>query len=108
MFDICHNTVREGDGRRVYALWKYDFLLFKEYNHKNYSILAFDLVAKKEPMVSEREAHQLIHNRFINQLGGIGHNIPLDLALEFINKEVKPKLKILPTLTDQVVERTGI
>ena len=85
MFDICHNTVREGDGRRVYALWKYDFLLFKEYNHKNYSILAFDLVAKKEAMISEREAYKFIHNRFMNQHGEIGNNIPLNLALEFLN-----------------------
>ena len=102
-----HDAMKEGDGKRMLAHWKTDFLSFKAGHHTNYSILAFELVSKLEATLSEREAHQLTHNRFVNMYGGAGNNISLDLALEFLNKEVKPHLKNVTRLTDQVVERAG-
>ena len=46
-------------------------------------------------------------NRLVNMYGGAGNNISLDLALEFLNKEVKPNLKNVTHLTDQVGGRVG-
>ena len=105
---IRTDATREGNGQMIYALWKNDFLLFKTGNHTNYAILGFTLVAQVKAVLSEREAFQLIHNRFVNYHGGQGSNISSDLALEHLNKEVKPVLSTkVANLTPKVFERTG-
>ena len=109
ILDMCrHDATREGDGMRLYVLWKNDLLLLKKANHTNYSILAFMFVAQYEALLNERERHQLIHNRCVNVNGGRGNNVPGDLAMEFLNKEVKPHLQHkIGNLTSKVFERTG-
>jgi len=60
-----------------------------------YSLEALYLLCQVYGMLSPRNAHQLIWNRFINNKPGPGGNIPLDLQLEFFNKTVKQALKNL-------------
>ena len=101
------DATREGDGLRLCAHWKQDFLLFKSGGHTNYSILAFTLVAQKEALLSENEADQMLHNRFVNVHGGEGRNVSSDLALEHLNKEVKPSVSKKTQITSKVLERAG-
>ena len=46
-------------------------------------------------LLSERGAHRLIWNRFIENFGGLGGNIPLDLGLEHLNRLLKNVLRML-------------
>ena len=98
---------REGDGFRSYMLWKHDFPQLVTKKHTNYSLLTFRFVAQMEALLSENEAKSMVYNRYVNMHGGLGHNIPDDLAMEFMNKEAKPHLQHAPTLTTQVFERAG-
>ena len=105
---LRHDATREGNGTMLWVLWKNDFLIMKSAKHKNYSILAFIFTAQKECLLNEREVHQLLHNRCVNLHGGKGGNVSGDLAMEFLNKEVKPHLQHkITNLTSKVFERAG-
>ena len=49
----------------------------------------------------------MVHNQYVNMHGGVGHCIPDDLAMEFMNKEAKPYLQHAPIWITQVFERAG-
>ena len=84
-----HDAMKKGDGERLVAMWKNDFPIMRIKNHTNYSILCFRLIADIKAIQSQRMAHSIIHNRCINIHGGNNHNIAGDLAVEFLNKEIK-------------------
>ena len=88
-----HDAVREGDGDRVFLLWKHDFLYFHVNGHTNYTHLGFTVIAQQLGLVAPAVAHTIRHNRFVNLRGGTGHNVSMDYAMELLNGQVKPALK---------------
>jgi serine palmitoyltransferase len=100
------DSIKEGDGVRTLRCWKFALLLFRTYNHTKYALAALQLQAFVQAMLSPRLAHWLIWNRTVNNKGGIGKNIPMDLRLEHMNNLLKGLLKHLgPNLTESAANR---
>ena len=83
------DAVREGDGPRILRCWKVLLMYFQYAKHKNYQLKTFHLLADVGAAASNRIVHQLTWSRVVNTCGGKGHNIPLDLHMEHLNRVVK-------------------
>ena len=83
-------------------------LRFSLTNHTKYRLLAFKLQAQLLALLSPKHAHELKYNRSVNIHGGKGGNIPVDLALEFMNMRAKDALNALHgNLTSASIQRVG-
>jgi len=103
-----NDSVREGDGDRIFRCWRYFLLLFKASNRTNYAVEAFTLLAQYHYLFSERMAMQLKWSQTINTHGQPGKNIPADLHMEHLNKLCKSALSGLgANITDSSVQRIG-
>ncbi len=83
------DAVQEGDGDRLVRCYKMVLLFNYKFKHTKYAYLLLLFFAKIYALLSEKEAHLLVHNRFLNKKGGKGHNIPLDLHMEHFNLDLK-------------------
>ena len=100
------DAIKEGDGERLHELYKFALLIYKTNGKTKYSYGIFLYLVKLAGMLSQKEAHNLKHNRFFNKHGSKGGNIPLDLRMEQMNKIVKSMWKALgPNLNEQSAER---
>ena len=93
IWEAFHDACKEGDGKRVMLVWKVLMIVFKVTKRKNYAKEAAILLLQKDCFLSERKAAQLIHSRFVNVTGGVGHNIPTDLHMEHLNRRLKTVLR---------------
>ena len=78
------DAISEGDGLRILRCWKF-FLMFLKADgarSRKYAVEGLHLISQYYAILSPRDAHRLIWNRFIKAKHGLGGNIPLDLALE--------------------------
>ena len=89
------DAVKEGDGDRLFRVWKYLLLLFKASNKKNYAVEAFTLLAQYHMLLPPRLAEQLKWSRFVNVHGLPGHNISCDLHMEHLNRLTKTAIVTL-------------
>ena len=87
------DSVKEGDGQRLSRIWNILTFLFKVTNHHKYAFLGLRYKACELALLSPQRWHQLQWNRFINNKGGVGRNISIDLRLEHINKVMKNLIK---------------
>lgn len=100
------DSIKEGDGLRTLRCWKFALLLYRANNHTKYALAALRLQAFTQAMLSPRLAHTLMWNRTVNNKGGVGKNIPMDLRLEHLNNLLKGLLKHLgPNLTESAASR---
>ena len=83
------DAVGEMDGERLYRLWEYKMLHFKEAGRTKYGLKAFYFVADQLSLLSPHEAHCQLWNRGFNLRGGAGNNVPLDLMVEHNNNTIK-------------------
>ena len=88
-----HDSIREGDGDRILRMWKCNLLAFKAAKRKNYNIEALNLILQTNHVLSPREAAQVKWCRTVNTTGYKGHNIPMDLHLEHLNRRLKTTLQ---------------
>ena len=72
-----------------------------------YAYVGLKLKGNELSLLTPRKFHQLKWNRFINNKGGVGKNILLDLRLEHINKLMKDLIKSqgAQNITDENVEK---
>lgn len=84
-----NDCIKEGDGERLFQLYKSALLLFKNYGHTKYSYAVLWYLTKINYILSDQEAFTLKWNRFYNYHGGKGRNIPLDLRKEQQNRILK-------------------
>ena len=102
------DAIREGDGSRILRCWRYFLLIFRASHRTNYAIEAFTLLAQEKFIFSPRMALQLKWSRTINTHGRVGKNIPMDLHMEHLNREVKTALHGLGSnVTDNAIQRIG-
>lgn len=90
------DAIKEGDGLRVLRCWK--FMLPYLHHHKGstkYALEALFLIFQANALLSPRDAHRLVWNRFALLKKGMGGNIPLDLHLEFMHKILKEVVRKL-------------
>ena len=85
------DSIKEGDGKRLHDLYRFALLLFKAHHKTKYSYVVLLHLVKIAGALSEKDAHNLMWNRFFNK----GGNIPLDLQMEQMNKIVKTMWKAL-------------
>ncbi len=104
-----YDAVSEGDGMRVVRCWKYMLPYLKQDgdSSRKYALEALYLLCQVYAILSPRDAHRLIWNRFSKNKSGHGGNIPLDLALEHYNNLLKNVVKKLgPNSTNpKVIDR---
>ena len=98
-----HDSIREGDGDRMLQCWKFNLLAFKAARRKNYSIEALNLLLQINYLLSPREAAQVKWCRTVNTTNHQGHNIPMDLHLEHLNRRLK---SILRNMGSNVTDRS--
>lgn len=100
------DAVKEGDGVRILRCWTIAMLIFCAHHHNKYALASFYLQAATQAILTPRQAHSLTWNRTVNNHGGKGRNISLDLRLEHLNNFTKGLLKHLgPNMTDKAVLR---
>lgn len=63
--------------------------------HTTYAFAYLQLFFYTSGILSERMSHLLVWNRTVNNHGGIGRNISLDLRLEQLNNLLKEMLRCL-------------
>ncbi|XP_071500371.1 uncharacterized protein [Diadema antillarum] len=103
---VRHDAIREGDGDRILAHWRFDMLRFYLNRHWKYLIEGHHLLMDVSGALSPRLAYQLTWNRTVNIHGGTGNNIAMDLEMEFLNKNYKESSKSAAgNLSEQVIQR---
>ncbi len=90
-----NDSIQEGDGDRLFDLYRLCLLLYKSGGNTKYSYIILLHLVKVKCLLSPFKAHRLKWNRFYNQHGGNGKNIPLDLRKEQLNKVLKTMWKSL-------------
>ena len=83
------DAVKEGDGQRLYEIYKLVLLIYKAKKHTKYAYVILLYLTKISALLSKFEAERLKWNRFVNNHGGKGCNIPLDLRKEHQNHLLK-------------------
>lgn len=103
-----YDSIKEGDGDRVMLIWKFLLIIFKKTNRKNYSLEAFTQLINYHFLLPERLAEQMKWSRFINTKGRSGCNLPCDLHLEHLNRQLKGILRNLRSnLDSNTIHRAG-
>ena len=102
------DAIAEGDGERILRQYRYLMLLFKsDAPHSNkYALECLYQLLLVKGVLSKRDSHRFIWNRSVNNKGGLGMNIPLDLAVEHSNNFLKQAINHLGVnLTENAVTR---
>ena len=103
----CTDAIAEGDGDRIMRCWK--FLLLHFYSDSQsikYAVEALYLQLQQQALLSPRQAFRQRWNRSVNNNGGRGKNVPLDLDVEHDNNSIKEGIrKLRPNLTQAAVTR---
>ncbi|XP_078329533.1 uncharacterized protein LOC111133019 isoform X2 [Crassostrea virginica] len=87
------DVLRENNGKMIITHWKFDLLQFFSKHHPKYFLMSTRLLLAVNGSVSPRLQKCLVWNRTVNVNGGIGHNIEMDLQMEYFNKEYKESVK---------------
>lgn len=102
------DAVREGDGDRVFLIWKYLLMLFKASQRKNYAIEALTMLSQYHLTLPPNLAEQVKWSRFVNVHGLPGCNISCDLHMEHINRLVKTAINGLgANKSEKAITRVG-
>lgn len=100
------DAVKEGDGDRIICCWKFAMLIYKAYGHTKYALAALELQAFIASMLTPRQAESLVWNRTLNNRGGAGCNISMDIRMEHLICLTKELLKHLGVnLTENAAKR---
>ena len=103
------DAIAEGDGDRIIRCWK--FLLLHFYSDRGstkYAVEALFLQFQQQALLTPRQAYRQRWNRSVNNRGGRGKNVPLDLEVEHGNNLLKEALrKMGPNLTHSAVTRSA-
>lgn len=102
------DSVSEGDGERIMRNYKYLMLLCKaDGSHSTkYALECLYQLLLVNGVMSEKDAEVFIWNRSVNNHGGMGMNIPLDLEVEHSNNYVKQGIRNLgANVTESAVTR---
>lgn len=100
------DAVKEGNGQHLFEIYKLLLLIYKANHHTKYAYITLLYLTKICAILPEFESHRLKWNRFVNNHGGKGCNIPLDLKKEHQNKLLKKMWRALgPNLSEATAKR---
>ena len=83
------DAIHEGDGPRIMRCWKFLLLYFRFAGHTKYAQEALNIHLLLNGCASPRVASQLCWGRVVSTRGGKGHNLPINLHMEHLNRCVK-------------------
>ncbi|XP_068670229.1 uncharacterized protein [Montipora foliosa] len=90
------DAIKEGDGKRTFRCWKFQLpYLRNDPGSTKYALEALGMIFQVYALLSPKHAHELVWNRTVLLKSGLGHNIPLDLLLEFFNRLLKEVIRKL-------------
>lgn len=102
------DAIKHGDGYRLLRCFKFALLFEYKHRHTKYAYLLLHFFVKFYAVLSQDEALRLLSNRFINYVGGIGNNVPLDLHMEHLNLMLKQLTKNSGGhLTERTIQRNA-
>jgi L1 cell adhesion molecule like protein len=108
MFLEFRDAIHEGDGPRIIRCWKFMLLYWHLKGHTKYVSEAVHLISAIEATASERISQEIIWCRTVNTCGGLGRNIPIDLFLEHLNRNLKDIVNGLgPNLSENTIIQAG-
>lgn len=100
------DAVKEGDGQRIYELYKLFLLIYKSHKHTKYAYVTLHYLVWISAILPEFEADRLKWNRVVNLHGGKACNVPMDLRKEHQNNLLKILWKALgPNLNEKNAAR---
>ena len=103
-----NDAIKEGDGGRLFELYKLAMLLYKTHGHYKYAYAVLLYLVKCIAILPASQALRLKWNRSFNGSGLPGKNIPLDLRKEHDNKDIKTMWRNLcANLDEHNAERTA-
>ena len=98
------DAISEGDGARLVRCWKFmlPYLKADGQRSRKYALEALYLIIQIEVLLSRKDAHSLIWNRFHKSIESSGGNIPMDLMIEHNNNFMKNAIRSLgPNCTNK-------
>ena len=102
------DAIHEGDGLRILRCWRFMLLVLKSTGKRKYSIQAATLLLQYHYIFTERMKHQLIWSRTVNVHGKRGKNIPMDLHMEHLNRNLKCAITHLgANVAGTTIQRVG-
>lgn len=98
------DAIHKGDGDRILRCWKFMLLHFFASGHSKYALEAYYLLSHVHAVAPPRLAHQITWSRTVNTRGKQGHNIPIDLQMEHLNRSLKDSILGLgANITESIV-----
>jgi len=108
LYLLFKDAIKEGDGKRTLSYYRYLLPIFINSNRVNYSNEAFKLLCQYHHDLPPLQAEQLMWCCFVNTSGVRRCNIPLDLHLEHLNKDIKNVIQGLgANITNEALIRCG-
>jgi len=100
------DAVKEGDGDRLFDIYKVALLLYKTHGHYKYAYAILLHLVKCISLLPKQQALSCKWNRFYNGSGGKGTNISLDYKKELQHSGLKSMWRQLgPNLNEASAER---
>lgn len=97
-----------GDGERILRYWRFLLAVFKSTNHRNYAKEAVILQLQYHYYLLDRQKQQLLWSRCVNTKGRPGANIPMDLHMEYFNRQLKIMLRnVGANISDRTIQKAG-
>ena len=88
-----NDTEKEGDGEQCLRNWKLLLYFRARKQGMKYAFEAMRLLTFTKALLTEQQAHRVIHGQFVNTKGGIGNNLANDLKMETMVKNHKKVLR---------------
>ena len=101
------DAIREGDGLRILCCWKVLLLHFHSANHYNYAKEAVRMIATVNALATPQVAAQITWSRVVNPTGLPGHNIPVDLKNEHLNRALKEAVSSVANISQKTITQCG-
>ena len=102
------DAVKEGDGDRLFDIYKVALLLYKTHGHYKYAYVILLHLVKCISILPKQQALSCKWNKFYNGIGGNGRNISLDYKKELQHSGIKSMWRQLgPNLNEASAERTA-
>ena len=102
------DAVSEGDGFRLITQWKYTMLYCRDDGHHSgkYALECLYKAFCVNALLSPRDCERFIWNRSVNNKGGRGKKIPLDLEVEHSNLfNIAAIRNLWANVTEKAVQR---
>ena len=88
-------AVKAGDGDRVLLSVKFMYFYFIALGHKKYALACFEMLCQQELFLSDKMKTLILHERFVNNSGRANGNVPMDMDLEFCNRQFKEEFNVI-------------